>query len=258
MRPLARTLLATLMLVGVAGFGSEAITAEIQGKEMTLPATERAVKVEFFRAPGTAKRPTILMLHGGQGWGGAEGRIENFRHYGSELANRGFDAYMVYYYSDQDAKERAANAPGLSIRRFPAWAKLVSDLTADVKKLRDSNGKVGLVGFSNGGNLSAHATPLDPNIAAAVVHYAGVSRVPGFEAKRFPPLLIMHGEADRRQGIELGRKLYDVAKALGGEVEFVSYPNTDHGFAQNFGTFAADDAFKHTVAFMEKHLKSGD
>jgi carboxymethylenebutenolidase len=258
MRRTARTLLAALMLIGVAGVMPSADAAAIQGKETTLPATERTVKVEYFRAPGNAKRPTILMLHGGQGWGGAEGRIENFRQYGSELAAHGFDAYMVYYYSDQDAKDRAANAPGLSIKRFPAWAKLVSDLTADVKKLPDSNGKVGLVGFSNGGNLSAHATPLDPNIDAAVVHYAGVSRVPGFEAKRFPPLLIMHGEADRRQGIELGRKLYDVAKALGGEVEFVSYPNTDHGFAQNFGTFPADDAFKRTLAFMEKHLKNGD
>jgi carboxymethylenebutenolidase len=246
------------MLVGLSSIAPSVNAAAIEGKSMTLPATERAVKVEFFRAPGSQKRPAILMLHGGQGWGGAEGRIENFRQYGSELANRGFDAYMVYYYSDQDVKDREANAPGVSMRRFPAWAKLVSDLTADVKKLLDSNGKVGLVGFSNGGNLSAHATPLDPNIDAAAVHYAGVSRVPGFEAKRFPPLLIMHGEADRRQGIELGRKLYDVAKGLSGEVEFVSYPNTDHGFAQNFGTFAADDAFKRTVAFMEKHLKHGD
>lgn len=258
MRHFARTLFATFMVAAMAGFSGDATAAAIQAKEMTLPATERAVKVEFFRAPGTAKRPTILMLHGGQGWGGAEGRIENFREYGSELANRGFDAYMVYYYSDQDVKDRAANAPGLSIKRFPAWAKLVGDLAADVKKMPASNGKVGLVGFSNGGNLSAHATPLDPTIDAAVVHYAGVSRVPGFEAKRFPPLLIMHGEADRRQGIELGRKLYDVAKALGGTVEFVSYPDTDHGFAQNFGTHAADDAFKRTVAFMEKYLKYGD
>jgi len=44
------------------------------------------------------------------------------------------------------------------VKRFPAWAKLVSDLSADVKKMKDSNGKVSLVGFSNGGNLSAHAT----------------------------------------------------------------------------------------------------
>ena len=172
----------------LSSFVPAASAVDIQGKEMTLPATERAVKVEFFRAPGNAKRPTVLMLHGGQGWGGAEGRTENFRQYGSELANHGFDAYMVYYYSDQDVADRKANAPGVSVRRFPAWAKLVSDLTADAKKMPDSNGKVGLVGFSNGGNLSAHATPLDKNIDAAVVYYGGVSRVPGYEAKRFPPL----------------------------------------------------------------------
>lgn len=258
MRRLTRTFLATLVLAGVAGLVSLSEAAVIEAKEMTLPSTERPVTVEFFHAPGTAKRPTILMLHGGQGWGGAEGRIENFRRYASDLANRGFDAYMVYYYSDEDIKDREASAPGVSIRRFPAWAKLVSDLAADVKKLPESNGRVGLVGFSNGGNLSAHATPLDPNIDAAVVHYAGVSRVPGFEAKRFPPLLVMHGEADKREPIERGRKLYDVAKALGGTVEFVSYPHTDHGFAQNLGTHAADDAFQRTVGFMEKHLKGGD
>lgn len=255
MKRFVLSLLASFALVAFTNAPQVVQAAEIQGKEMTLPATERPVKVEFFRAPGNAKRPGVLMLHGGQGWGGAEGRIETFRHYGSELANRGFDAYMVYYYSDQDVADRKANAPGVSQKRFPAWAKLVSDLTADLKKMPDSNGKVALVGFSNGGNLSAHATPLDPNIDGAVIHYGGVSRVPGFEAKRFPPLLIMHGEADTREPIERGKKLYDVAKALGGDVQFISYPNTNHGFAANFGTHAADDAFQHTVAFLNRILK---
>lgn len=255
MKVLLRSLFAPLALLAWSSFAPAAMAAEIPGKEMTLPATERAVKVEFFRATGNAKRPTVLMLHGGQGWGGAEGRIENFRHYGSELANRGFDAYMVYYYSGQDIADRKANAPGVSVRRFPAWAKLVSDLVADAKKMPDSNGKVALVGFSNGGNLSAHATPLDTNIDAAVVHYGGVSRVPGYEAKRFPPLLIMHGEADKREPIERGRALYEAAKKIGATAEFVSFPNTDHGFAQNLGTPAADEAFKRTLAFLDKNLK---
>jgi carboxymethylenebutenolidase len=236
-------------------FAMPAAAAAIAGKATTLPATERAVKVEFFRAPGNAKRPAVLMLHGGQGWGGAEGRIDDFRHYASELAAHGFDAYMVYYYSDADIEARKANARQVSIDRFPAWAKLVSDLSADLKKMKDSNGKVALVGFSNGGNLSAHATPLDPHIDAAVIYYGGVSRVPGFVAKRFPPLMIFHGEADTREPIERGRKLYETAKALGGPVEFHSYPGINHGFGQNLGTPAADDAFQRTVAFLDKTLK---
>src|SRR5215472_2770340 len=235
MQALARGLFATLALCALSS-SSGASAADIKGVEMTLPASEHPVKVEFYRAPGNQKRATVLMLHGGQGWGGAEGRTENFQHYASELANHGFDAYMVSYYSDQDVIDRKANAPGISVKRFPAWAKEVSELTADVKKMRDANGKVALVGFSNGGNLSAHATPLDKNIDAAVVYYGGVSRVPGYEAKRFPPMMIFHGEADTREPIERGKKLYEVAKALGGQVEFRSYPGINHGFGQNLGT----------------------
>jgi carboxymethylenebutenolidase len=252
-----RVFLASLAVAALSG-GVPASAADIPGKQMTLPASEHPVKVEFFRAPGNAKRPTVLMLHGGQGWGGAEGRTENFEHYGSELANHGFDAYMVSYYSDQDIIDRKANAGSVSIRRFPAWAQLVSELTVDVKKMPDSNGKVALVGFSNGGNLSAHATPLDTNIDAAVVYYGGVSRVPGYEAKRFPPLMIFHGEADTREPIERGRKLYETAKALGGPVEFHTYPGVNHGFGQNLGTQAADDAFQRTLAFLDKTLKGAD
>lgn len=253
MRRVAALLFAPLFLFAL--FSAPARAAAIPGREMTLPATERAVKVEFFRAPANAKRPAVLMLHGGQGWGGAEGRIDDFRHYASELANRGFDAYMVYYYSDGDIEARKTNARQVSIDRFPAWAKLVSDLTTDLKTMRDSNGKVALVGFSNGGNLSAHATPLDPAIDAAVIYYGGVSRVPGYVAKRFPPLMIFHGEADTREPIERGRKLYETAKALGGRVEFHSYPGINHGFGQSLGTPAADDAFRRTVAFLDKTLK---
>src|SRR2546421_1214958 len=206
MKALTLALLAPLALLMLSSFVPAASAAEIQGKEMTLPATEHPVKVEFFRAPGNAKRPTVLMLHGGQGWGGAEGRTENFRQYGSELANHGFDAYMVYYYSDSDIADRKANAPGVSVRRFPAWAKLVSDLTADAKKMPDSNGKVGLVGFSNGGNLSAHATPLDKNIDAAVVYYGGGSRRPGYGGESFSALFIMPRRGDTRAPIRRRQK----------------------------------------------------
>ena len=255
MNRLARLLLAPLALVAFTS-ATPAVSAALQGKEMTLPATEHPVKVEYFRAAGNGKRPAVLMLHGGAGWGGLEGQFENFEDYGKALADHGFDAYMVYYYSDQDIADRKGPMPGqVSIRRFPAWAKLVSELTADVKKMPDSNGRVGLVGFSNGGNLSAHATPADKNIDAAVVYYGGVSRVPGYEAKRFPPLMIFHGEADTREPIERGRKLYDVAKALGGPVEFHSYPGINHGFGQNLGTPAADDAFSRAVAFLNTNLK---
>jgi carboxymethylenebutenolidase len=257
---LVKSTFAAFALVAFAASAGAASAQDIKGKVMNLPATERTVQVEFFRAPGNAKRPTVLMLHGGAGWGDAGGRIENFEHYGSELAKKGYDAYMVWYYSDADAKVMADNKTrgGYAATRFPAWSKLVSDLTADVKKMPDSSGKVGLVGFSNGGNLSAHATPLDTNIDAAVIQYGGVSRVKGYEPKRYPPLLVMHGEADTRQPMALGKALVDQARALGGRVEWVTFPGENHGFAADLNKPAAADAFKHTVAFLNEVLKGAD
>jgi dipeptidyl aminopeptidase/acylaminoacyl peptidase len=67
--------------------------------------------------------------------------------------------------------------------------------------------------------------------------------------------MIFHGEADTREPIERGIKLFETAKALGGPVEFHSYPGINHGFGQNLGTPAADDAFTRTISFLEKNLK---
>ena len=89
-----RWLLASLVLLA---FLPALEAAEITGKTMTLPATERQVKVVYFRAPGDAKRPAALLLHGA---GGFDRRIADYNRYASQLASQGIDAYLVYYYSD--------------------------------------------------------------------------------------------------------------------------------------------------------------
>src|SRR5262245_31468358 len=93
-----RGMLAALVLFALFPIAD---AAEIQGKSMTLPATERQVKVIYFRAPGDAKRPAALLLHGA---GGFDRRIADYNRYASALANQGIDAYLVYYYSDADEK----------------------------------------------------------------------------------------------------------------------------------------------------------
>jgi carboxymethylenebutenolidase len=173
-----RGLLAALVLLALF---PTVQAAEIAGKPMTLPATERQVKVVHFRAPGDAKRPSALLLHGG---GGFDRRIAEYNRYASALANQGIDAYLVYYYSNAD--ERGMSQSGdVFTERYPAWAKLVDDLADHLLKQADSNGKVGIVGFSNGGILATGASTLDPKINAAVIYY-GTEPWPLKErAKRF-------------------------------------------------------------------------
>jgi carboxymethylenebutenolidase len=245
-----RGLLAGLFLLALF---PAADAAEISGKPMTLPATERAVNVTYFRAPGTAKRPAALLLHGG---GGFDRRIADYNRYASALATRGIDAYLVYYYSDDD--QRAMSSFGGAdtfTSRYPAWAKLVIDLADDVLNQADSNGKVGLVGFSNGGILATGAATLGPKINAAVIYYGTEPWPLSQRPKRFPPLLVLHGDADRVIPVEAGRELANLAKSLGGKVDLVIYPGEGHGFGANPGKNGAD-ALDRTLTFLKRELSS--
>src|SRR5215813_8363161 len=224
--------LAAAALFALLPIATTVSAAEISGKKITLPASERQVNVTYFRAAGDAKRPAVLLLHGG---GGFDRRIADYNHYASVLANEGFDAYLFYYYSDLDEKlmSRGGGA-NVFTARYPAWAKQVDDVADYLIKQKDSNGKVGLVGFSNGGILATGASMLDPTIDAAVIYY-GTDPWPLNKAPtRFPPLLILHGDADQIIDVENGKQLAEEAKSLGAPVDLVIYPGQSHGFGADW------------------------
>jgi carboxymethylenebutenolidase len=79
----AGALLALGLLPGIAS------AADIEGQHIRLSAKERQVDVTYFRAPGDAPRPAVLLLHGANGF---DSQIANYDRYGSELASNGMDA----------------------------------------------------------------------------------------------------------------------------------------------------------------------
>ena len=84
---------------------------------------------------------------------------------------QGIDAYLVYYYSDRDDTRMSQAASTSSTNAIPPgrnWSTISPIIWSQQK---DSNGKVGLVGFSNGGILATGASTLDPKINAAVIYY---------------------------------------------------------------------------------------
>ena len=224
--------------------------AEIAGKKITLPAKERQVQVTYFRAPGEGKRPSVLLLHGA---GGFDRRIEGYNRYASALAQAGMDAYLVYYYSGKDESLMSFGVDVFSMR-YPAWAKLVDDLADYLEARPDSNGKAGLIGFSNGGILATGASTLDPKVTAAVIYYGTDPWPLKTKAERYPPLLVLHGDADQIIPVENGKQLAAEAKALGAPVDLVIYPGQSHGFGADFGKKDAVDALARSIAFLKKEL----
>jgi carboxymethylenebutenolidase len=229
---------------------SEAQAAGIAGRDMRLPARERTVEVTYFRAPGDAPRPSVLLLHGA---GGFDSRIASYHRYAAALADAGLDAYLVFYYSPGDWRG-LSRGDNIFARRFLAWTGLVGDLAADIRKRPDASGKIGLVGFSNGGTLSAGTAALDPAISAAVIYYGAVPFPLKTPVERLPPLLILHGDADAIIPVAQGRKLADLAKSLKGKPELVIYPGERHGFGSRLDAANGADALARAIAFLKREL----
>jgi carboxymethylenebutenolidase len=234
----------------LALFAAPVFAADIDGKNMQLPAQERAVTVSYFRAPGDGKRPAVLLLHGAGGFGK---QIASYDHYASELAASGMDAYLVNYYSSADERGMAQGEE-IFQRRYVAWVKLVDDLTDYLAKSKDSNGKVGLVGFSNGAILASGAAARDTRVGAAVIYYGGAPWQTLGQVDHFPPLLILHGDADQIIPVRDGKMLAMYAQQLGGKADLVIYPGESHGFGSRLETKNGQDALAQTTAFLRKEL----
>ena len=249
---MARRLQGFLIVVATIAAVSLAHAQSIKGQGLTLAAPERPVHVTLFKAPGDAPRPKLLLLHGAGGFGR---QLANYNRFGSDLAQAGFDAYLVYYYSDADQRSMDAGQDVFETR-YTAWAKLVDDLADSLAKQKDSNGRVGLIGFSNGAILASGASGLDANIGAAVIYYGAEPWPLKTPIKHWPPLLILHGDADQVINVSAGKELATAAKRLGGPVELVIYSGESHGFAVRPDDKNATDAQKRALAFLKQNLQA--
>jgi carboxymethylenebutenolidase len=236
--------------LALALFATSGLAADIEGQKISLPTPERAVDMTYFRAPGDNPRPAALLLHGA---GGFDGQIAAYDHYASELAQNGIDAYLVYYYSAAD-QQGMRQGEEVFQNRYVAWAKMVGDLADSLKKNKDSNGKIGLVGFSNGAILASGAGAIDRNISAAVIYYGGAPWSTLGSVDHFPPLLILHGDADQIIPVREGKMLAQFAQQFGAKVDLVIYPGESHGFGSRLQTADGADALARTIAFLRQEL----
>jgi carboxymethylenebutenolidase len=225
--------------------------ANADGQSIVLPATERPVTAQFFKAQGEAARPAVVILHGTQG-------IDRFRafyqRYATVIARSGIDAYLLSYYSDSDAgrikTQKAEDRRAVFSQRVRAWSTLVSDVITDILARRQASGRVGLLGFSQGGFLATAVASQDKRVSALTVFYGGVPSLFRGEISHLPPLLELHGDADQTVLPSEGKELVDLARGLGQSAEMVVYPGAGHGF----GGTDATDAQHRTVAFLRHRL----
>jgi carboxymethylenebutenolidase len=231
---------------------SSAGAAEIEGRRVELATQPQPLTAELFAVPGDGRRPAVVILHGVSGF---DAFPAFYRRYAAALADAGIDAYVLFYYDDTDAvasKSKIADERrALFNRRIRTWASSVGEVVGLILADSRSSGRVGVLGFSQGGFLATAAAAQDPRISPLVVFYGGIPSLLKNEITRLPPLLELHGDADRVVALADGQALVDLARGLGQPVESVVYPGAGHGFEGE----DAVDAQRRTIKFFEQGLR---
>lgn len=126
-----------------------------------------------------------------------------------------------------------------------------------LRKHKECNGKVGVVGFCFGGSISNKMAVRCKKLKASVPFYGGqpaTEDVPKIKA----PLLLQYAELDQR--VNAGWPEYEVALKEHKKAYTVHiYPGVNHGFHNDttprYNEAAAKLAWKRTIEFFDEHLK---
>jgi carboxymethylenebutenolidase len=213
-------------------------TFKSHGKEITVDVA----------SPGAAGRyPAVVVVHGHGGVG--EGKRSGSHALARDLARAGYVALVPHYFGTlkPDPKNGRKNA-----RSFGVWERTVSDTVALAARRTDVDPKrIGLVGLSLGSWVSLSVAARDRRVSAVVENFGGWPEWEELNPARLPPVLILHGDADRNVPVDEAHKLERMLQAAGVSYEIEIYPGAGHGFRGA----DHDDALKRTIEFLDTHVK---
>lgn len=204
---------------------------------------------EFPTAPGP--HPAVILVPGSGGW------RPGYTAFARALADSGFVALTLDYYAVTGRGSTRAE----EMRNWPMWQATIRNAITYVRSTAAVQGApVAVIGFSRGAMLAISIGAHPPPIAALVDFYGAGSDddPPDSLIPRFPPLLILHGEADRNIPVAQAQRLHERVRAHGGEVEMHLYPGAAHGFNTPWGAgyepAIAADSWSRTIAFLKRHV----
>jgi dienelactone hydrolase len=190
-----------------------------------------------FRPQGAGAFPAVVLLHGCGGMYTPSGYITaSYRRWAELLAEEGYVALLVDSFNPRGYRTICE----LQKRPIRERRERVEDAYAAARWLHQQayvgRGKVGLIGWSNGGTGTLYAmrpgSRLEPAFRAAVAFYPGCRTLSRAKTPYQPyaPLLILSGGADDWTPAAPCAELIDIAKSQSAPAEIVIYPGAHHSF----------------------------
>jgi carboxymethylenebutenolidase len=221
--------------------------ANIKESKGAFKSESKDISFEHFEPVGTGRYPTIVMLYGS---GGMDVGGPLFRETARALALQGYIVYLPFYFEKTETRRAAGED---YVKYFAPWMRAINDLIVYAKEQPNVDSKrIGLIGFSLGAYLSLSVASVNNEIKAVAEYFGGLPDIFGKQIQTLPPILILHGEADKAVPVAEAYKLETLLKSKNSPYEIKIYPDQGHGFTGP----AAGDALQRTFAFFAKNLKA--
>lgn len=242
-------LVLTLLCAGTVAIAADARagTGQVVETDGTFKSRGHTIVVDVYSPAEPGQHPAVVVLHGHGGVG--DNKRSGAHSLARLLAQSGYVGLVPHYFGrvKPDPKNAQKNT-----RSYAVWERTVSDTVGFAAKRPDVDPKrIGLLGLSLGSWVAISVGARDRRVAAVVEHFGGYPEWESLDPTRLPPVLILHGDADRVVPVQKAYLLEDILKEARVPYEMHIYAGADHGFRGA----DRDDSIKRTVEFFDKHVK---
>jgi len=230
------------MIVTFALLAAVAPSAAYESEWVRFPALKdfngEAVELEglMFRPTGKGPFPALVLMHGCGGMYTRSGNVtRSYLHWIDLLAENGYVAVLVDSFNPRGYPRICELDP----RPIRESRERLQDAYATLQWLEKqeyvAKGRVGVIGWSNGGTgtlYAMRATQPYRGFRAAVAFYPGCRTLSKSKAPYavYAPTLILTGEADDWTPAAPCVALTEIARSQGAPLEIVTYPGAHHSF----------------------------
>ena len=245
-----KLVLLTFLMIG---FAATSLAAD--GTPVSYKSGDETVNGILYTPQGKGPFPALVVIH--EYWGLNDWVKEQ----ALKLADQGYVVLAIDLY-----RGKVATTPDEAhqiVRGVPE-DRASRDLLAASTYLRSLKNvdpaRVGDIGWCMGGGYAFNLAIADPKLKAAVINYGHLATDDATLQKINAAILGIFGGQDKGITPADVNKFESQMKALGKTVEIHSFPDAGHAFenSDNKTAYRADDAaeaWKLTVAFLEKYLK---
>ncbi len=204
---------------------------------------EKQIQLDHYASGKPGLSPAILLVHG------SGGPLRGIDPFARQAAGMGVHVFVVHYF---DRTGHSWVSPSVIQDFFMQWLETLRDsLSYIVSQPGIDQRRIGLLGFSLGGFLSLALATQESRIAAVAELFSGLPDYFIQDARKLPPVLILHGGRDTVVPVAEAERLEAVLKQHKIPYEMKIYSDQGH----HFTGLAQIDSVRRVVAFFRRTLK---